>query len=212
LAAAFNAARDAFWNAATPPRGVALSDQGQLRPQNLSIFRAAARRADEFLQLVPGPRARRIEIKDAGYFGNIKTFTVETLPPFLGPASPDWRVPTVLYYSAIAHSWLEEHGLALAALDRLLEEYPDYQRPQVPGFPQFKRPTDFELLHLKLYHLSRLSPLQPVPAYVAPYLKSDNVLQTLQNAVNAATLSLQSNKSGISSLRPVPQMACAATK
>lgn len=43
------------------------------------------------------------------------------------------------------------------AIDQLLHSHPNYQRPRVEGFSKFDRSVRADLLHLKLYHASRLT-------------------------------------------------------
>ena len=191
LDVAFEKARVAFWKAETPPIGATLSAPESLRSSNVALHRHAAKLADDFLKLLPPPEPRRVEIVDSvvqNVYKQKPSVKKETEASKVGvePAIRDHRLSTALYYSAISHSWLEEHGLALASLDRLLEEFPNYVRPQFPGFPEYKRPARFDLLQLKIYHLSRLSPLQKVPDYVAPYLRADCALATLYIGSDAA--------------------------
>lgn len=65
---------------------------------------------------------------------------------------PSEGIPVMLYFAAMSYHRLGDHKKTLAAIDRLLTEFPDYRRPRVDGDPFFNHDPRADLLLLKLWH------------------------------------------------------------
>ncbi|MDQ3814425.1 MAG: tetratricopeptide repeat protein [Armatimonadota bacterium] len=103
-----------------------------------------------------------------------------------GPNSKSTGVPIMLYFAAMSYSRISQHEKALHYISRLLAEFPNYKRPRLVGYPEQDRPVKSDLLHLKLWHMSRLKQYAQEAKDQSPLVILKSVAQDGIVAIQAA--------------------------
>lgn len=71
--------------------------------------------------------------------------------------TPSEGTPVMLYFAAMSYDRIGNHQKTLIYIDRLLREFPDYNRPRVNGDAFFDHPVRADLMHLRMWHARQLT-------------------------------------------------------